>query len=33
MLDDDRAPAPDIVAITRLIATNALEEACGELVK
>ncbi len=33
MLDDDRAPAPDIAAITQLIATNALEEACGELVK
>ena len=26
MLDDDRAPAPDIVAITELIATSALEE-------
>ena len=25
MLDDDRAPAPDIVAIAELIATNALE--------
>jgi histidine ammonia-lyase len=33
MLDDDRAPAPDIVAIAQLIETNALEEACGELVK
>jgi histidine ammonia-lyase len=33
MLDDDRAPAPDIVAITNLIATKALEDACGELVK
>jgi histidine ammonia-lyase len=33
MLDDDRAPAPDIVAITQLIASNALEEACGGLVK
>ena len=33
MLDDDRAPAPDIVAITELIATNALEGACGGLVK
>ena len=32
-LDDDRAPAPDIVAITELIATSALEDACGELVK
>jgi histidine ammonia-lyase len=32
-LDDDRAPSPDIVAITELIATNALEEACGGLVK
>ena len=33
MLDDDRPPAPDIVAITQLIATNALEDACGGLVK
>jgi histidine ammonia-lyase len=33
MLDDDRAPAPDIVAITNLIATRALEDACGALVK
>jgi histidine ammonia-lyase len=33
MLDDDRAPAPDIVAITELIASNALEGACGGLVK
>jgi histidine ammonia-lyase len=33
MLDDDRAPAPDILEITRLVATSALEEACGELVK
>jgi histidine ammonia-lyase len=33
MLDDDRAPAPDIDAIAQLIATNALEDACGELVK
>jgi histidine ammonia-lyase len=33
MLDDDRAPAPDIVAITELIATNALEDVCGGLVK
>ncbi len=33
MLDEDRAPAPDIVAITELIATNALEVACGGLVK
>jgi histidine ammonia-lyase len=32
-LTDDRPPAPDIVAITKLIATNALEEACGGLVK
>jgi histidine ammonia-lyase len=29
----DRSPAPDIVAITELIATNALEDACGERVK
>ena len=33
MLDDDRAPAPDIGAITNLIATNALEDAVRELVK
>ena len=33
MLDDDRAPAPDIVAITKLIASRALEDACGALVK
>src|SRR3954464_14354290 len=33
MLDDDRAPAPDIIAITELIATDALEDACGGLVK
>ena len=33
ILDDDRAPAPDIVAITKLIATHALEVACGGLVK
>ena len=33
MLDDDRAPAPDIVAITELIATNALHDACGGVVK
>jgi histidine ammonia-lyase len=33
MLDDDRAAAPDIVAITDLIATNALEDAVRELVK
>jgi len=33
MLDDDRAPAPDIVAITELIATGALENVCGGLVK
>ena len=32
-LDDDRAPAPDIVAITELIATDALEDACGGVVK
>ena len=32
-LDDDRAPAPDIAAIGELIATRALEDACGELVK
>jgi histidine ammonia-lyase len=33
MLDDDRAPAPDIVAIAELIETNALEDSCGALVK
>jgi histidine ammonia-lyase len=33
MLDDDRAPAPDIIAITELIAMRALEDACGGLVK
>ena len=33
MLDDDRAPAPDIVAITELIATNTLHDACGGVVK
>jgi histidine ammonia-lyase len=33
VLDDDRAPAPDIAAIGELIATHALEDACGELVK
>jgi histidine ammonia-lyase len=33
MLGDDRPPAPDIVAITELIATRALEDACRELVK
>jgi histidine ammonia-lyase len=32
-LDDDRAPAPDIDAITELIASNAIEEACGGVVK
>jgi histidine ammonia-lyase len=33
VLDDDRAPAPDIVEIAALISTNALEDACGGLVK
>jgi len=33
MLDVDRAPAPDIVAITELLASSALERACGEVVK
>ena len=33
ILDDDRAPAPDIIAITELIASSALEDACGGLVK
>ena len=32
-LDDDRAPAPDIVAIAQLIETSALEDACDALVK
>ena len=32
-LDADRSPAPDIAAITELIETNALENACGALVK
>jgi len=29
----DRAPAPDIVEITELIASNAVDDACGGLVK
>jgi histidine ammonia-lyase len=33
MLDDDRAPAPDIVAIARLISTSAFDDAVRELVK
>jgi histidine ammonia-lyase len=33
VLADDRAPSPDIVAITELIASGALEDACGSLVK
>jgi histidine ammonia-lyase len=33
MLDDDRPPSPDIVAIAELIASNALEDACAGLVK
>jgi histidine ammonia-lyase len=32
-LDDDRSPARDITAITELIATGELENACGALVK
>jgi histidine ammonia-lyase len=32
-LDDDRAPSPDIAAITELIATNMLVNACESLVK
>src|SRR2546425_6655223 len=32
-LDRDRMPAPDIAAITELIATSALENACNGLVK
>ena len=33
MLDDDRPPSPDIVAIAELIASNAFEDACAGLVK
>jgi histidine ammonia-lyase len=33
MLEGDRAPAPDIDAITQLIASRALENACGTRVK
>ena len=33
MLDEDRAPAPDIIAITELIASSAVEDAVRELVK
>jgi hypothetical protein len=33
MLDDDRALSPDIVAITELIATSALDDSVRELVK
>jgi hypothetical protein len=29
----DRPPAPDIVAIAEMIATRALEDACGVRVK
>jgi histidine ammonia-lyase len=32
-LDADRSPAPDIAAISELIATSALERSCGVLVK
>ena len=32
-LDDDRPPAPDIVAIAEMIATSELENACGVVVK
>jgi histidine ammonia-lyase len=32
-LADDRAPSPDILAISQLIATRALENVCGNLVK
>jgi len=32
-LDADRAPAPDIVAITELIASSELENSCGSRVK
>jgi histidine ammonia-lyase len=33
ILDDDRAPAPDIMAITNLIASRAFDDACAALVK
>ncbi|HEV3062521.1 MAG TPA: histidine ammonia-lyase [Vicinamibacterales bacterium] len=33
MLDGDRSPAPDIIAIARLIAARAVETACGIRVK
>ena len=33
MLDADRAPAPDIVAITELIAARALDRVCDGRVK
>jgi histidine ammonia-lyase len=33
VLDDDRPPAPDIVAIAQLIETRAIESACGLRVK
>ena len=32
-LESDRPPAPDIAAITELIETRALEDACGGRVK
>jgi histidine ammonia-lyase len=32
-LDQDRAPSPDILAITELITTNLLVNACASLVK
>ena len=32
-LVDDRAPSPDILAIAQLIASRALENVCGNLVK
>ncbi len=31
--DDDRAPAPEIAAIARLVASGAIENACGGIVK
>jgi len=33
ILDSDRAPAPDIAAITALIASRGVETACGMRVK
>jgi histidine ammonia-lyase len=32
-LDDDRSPSPDIIAITELIASRALDDVCDGRVK